>query len=97
MVIRYLDIKCITALPFKTDSPLIVNSNTILPFSVADQLFKAIRGRNPQVVDVEGVVDHAKFTQCHLLNIHWQFARTLTLMNSLSFSVFEGFDHKTII
>jgi hypothetical protein len=32
-----------------------------------------------------------------LLNIHWQFARTLTLMNSLSFSVFEGFDHKTII
>ena len=97
MVIRDLNIKCITMFPFKTNSPLIVNSNAVLTFPVTAQFFKSICRRDSQIIDVNGVVNHTKFSQSHLLNIGGQLSRTLALIDSLCFGVFEGFDHKIII
>ena len=36
--------------PAKTDTPLIINTNAVLTFSVADQRFKAIARGYPQIV-----------------------------------------------
>jgi len=49
VVVHYLNIKNITVLPAKTDSPLIVNADTVLAFAIALQGFEPIAGRGSWV------------------------------------------------
>lgn len=71
MVICDFDIKCITVFPFEAYSPLVVNPDAVLSFSIATQFFKMIGRRDSQVVDVDCVVDHTEFPQSNLLNFKW--------------------------
>ena len=59
MVIRDLSIERVTASPLKTDSPLVIDADAMLPCTVAAKFFKSIRGRDSQVIEVDGVVDHS--------------------------------------
>jgi len=59
MVIRDLSIERVTASPLKTDSPLVIDADTVLPCTTAAEFFKSIRGRHAQVIEVDGVVDHS--------------------------------------
>ena len=97
MVICDLNIERVTVAPFETDSPLVINSDAVLPHAVAAQLLESICRRDSQVIEVDGIVEHAQFPQSHLLNIRWKFSRPLALINLLGFSIFEGFNHTDII
>jgi hypothetical protein len=61
MIIRDLNIKRVATFPFETNPPLAVDSDTVLSFSVALQLFEAIHRRDSQVVDVERIIYHSQF------------------------------------
>lgn len=54
MVICYFNIKCVTAAPFKTDPPLIINSDAMLTSAVAAELFKSVCRRPMQVIESDG-------------------------------------------
>jgi len=59
MVIRDLDIERVTAEPLKTDSPLVIDSDAVLPSAIAAEFFKSICRWDTQVIEVDGIVDHA--------------------------------------
>ena len=97
MVIRDLDVERVIATPFKTDSPLIINSDAMLSCAVTAKFFEPICGWNSQIIKADRIVDHAQFPQSYLLNVRWQPPRTLTMINLVCFRVFESFDHSLII
>lgn len=45
MIVRNLNIFGIRARPHKTNTPLIVDANAVLPFPVAGKFFQPIAGR----------------------------------------------------
>lgn len=93
VIVRYLDFMSVAVLPLETDAPLIVDSDAMLSFAISLQFLQVVRGRNLQVVQVFGVVDHAKLTKGHLLNVYGQFPRSLSAVNLFSFFILERLDH----
>jgi len=59
MIICYFDVERVTAAPLETDSPLVIDADTVLPCTVAAKFFESIRGRDSQVIEVDGVVEHS--------------------------------------
>ena len=59
MVIRDLNIERVTVAPFETDSPLVINSDAVLPCTVAAQLLESVCRRDSQVIEVDGIIEHA--------------------------------------
>ena len=97
MVIDNFYLISIAALPLKAHAPLVVDANTLLTFSISAQFFQPICGRHAQIMGVDGVVYHTQLAQSDLLNIGWQFTRTLSLINLSSLFIFEGSYHSLII
>lgn len=59
MIICNFHIMRIAIQPDKANAPLIIDSYTILPFTVAAKLFESVCRRNPQVIDILSVINHA--------------------------------------
>ena len=83
MVVNYLNSTRAISCPYKTDAPLIVNANAVLPFSIVFQCFEPIGRRNSQVIQHLRFVQHEQFSQSDLLNFARQFTRHLALRMSL--------------
>ena len=80
-------------MPLKADAPLLVDADTVLPCSVANELFESVGRRNAQVSESLGVAKHAKLTVGDLLDVLRQFARASTGEDLLGFLIPEGLDH----
>ena len=50
MIVNNLDLVGVAGLPAKTNTPLIVDPNTVLALSISAELLKTITRRNAQVV-----------------------------------------------
>ena len=61
VVVYQLHLVSIALSPDKTEAPLIVDSDTVLTPSVTRERFQPISRRNPEVVEVEGVVQDHEF------------------------------------
>jgi len=59
MIINYLDLIDVALFPNKADSPPVIDSDTILPQAVSLEGFQTVSGRNPQVIKVSRLVEHA--------------------------------------
>ena len=55
MVIGDLDIEGIPIDPFETDSPFIVDPDTVLPCTIALKSFQTISGRYPNIIQLYGI------------------------------------------
>lgn len=51
VIVHNLDVECITILPDKTYSPLIIDANTVLSSPVAPECLQPITGWHPQVLE----------------------------------------------
>jgi hypothetical protein len=78
--------------PGKTDSPLIVDSDTVLPLPVADQSLKPISGNRPDVFQFLGVVEHSQFPPCSLCDVA-ELPAAPAMKQLLGFLAAEGADH----
>lgn len=58
MIINYLNRIRAAIRPHKTDAPLIVDTNAVLPFSVIFQCLKPISWRNSQIIQRLRLVEH---------------------------------------
>ena len=68
MVVHDFHVARDIVVPNKTDSPLIIDSNTVLPATIASQFFQAIGRWNSQVIDYLSCVDHSEFAPSALLD-----------------------------
>jgi hypothetical protein len=89
MVIGYLYFLSVSVLPFKADTPLVVDFDAILSFSCPFQLFKLVRGWNSQVIQSLGIVNHAQLSPSHLLDVYGKLTRAFSAVNLFSFPILE--------
>lgn len=54
MVVHYFDVVRVAILPAKADTPLIVNADTVLSFSVAGERFDVVAGWDAKSFDLSG-------------------------------------------
>jgi hypothetical protein len=93
VVVYDLDINRIAILPNKTDTPLVVDTDTELTATISGQLFQPVGWRDAQVLQGQGPVEHSQLAQRNLLNISRQLARQLTSKYFFSFFVAKASDH----
>lgn len=73
MVINDLDICCAPVFKAEAQSPLLVDSNGILPFPVCGQFLQTIFWRNAQIVKRSGCIQHYQLSPRGNLNTFWKF------------------------
>jgi hypothetical protein len=93
VVITNLDVIGVPRVPFETDPPLIIDSDTPLTGPIARQLFQAIADWYPQVSKIARSVQLLKLHQCPTLNAAWELPREPLLPHFLSVAVAEASDH----
>ena len=55
--------------PTKTNPPLVVDTNAVLPGSLATEFLESVPGRDPQIEKVLGGIEDDEFSQCEPLYI----------------------------
>ena len=78
--------------PAETDTPLIIDTNAVLPFSFAHERFKAIARGYPQVVQSARDLKLPKFSLCHCGNAY-KSPDTFAFRQRLRIRARKRFDH----
>jgi len=53
MIIRDFNVIGVSVSPIETNSPLVVDANTVLPLAIAFEFVKAIARRGAQIVEID--------------------------------------------
>ena len=93
MVVNDLDRIGAILCPNKTDSPLIVDADAVLPFTIVLQCFEPVGWRYLQISQRLRLVQHEEFAQDDLLDIARQLARHFAAPDFLCFLGCEPDDH----
>jgi hypothetical protein len=70
MIVDNLHVVSVAFSPHKTDTPLVVDTDAMLPFAVSFQWMKSIAPRHAQIHQTFGSVQHQQFSSRRLSNIH---------------------------
>ncbi len=93
MVVRDLNVQGVSSRPSEADSPLVVDSNAVLPLPVPPQPFQAVPWGYPEVVHSLSRVHQQEFSVRPALHIWWQQPRALPPEHLLGFAVREAANH----
>jgi hypothetical protein len=96
MVVNDLHIVRTPIAPYETETPLVVDANTVLAFSLAMQRLQAIPRRRCQVAKFCGAVQLAEFSARDLLDC-LKAPAALALVKPLSLQTAERPNHKDSI
>src|SRR5208282_5364908 len=81
--------------PYEANSVLIVDSNAVLTLTIAAQFLQPVSGRNLQVVQSYGAIEHGKLS---FRNTGWRCtARLAASPDFRRFLVGESLDHSAIV
>ena len=58
MVVDYLHLMRVHAIPDKADTPSIIDANAMLALSIARKSLQTISGRHPQIIEIFRVVEN---------------------------------------
>ena len=97
MIINYFDLIDVPLVPYKADSPPVIDSDTILPQTVSLKTFKAVSRRNSQVVKGLCPIEHTQFPESNSLNFRWQFSQRFAVKESFRLLILETLNHKNNI
>jgi hypothetical protein len=96
VVIDHLNIIRTRIVPSEANSPLVINANAPLAFSIADKLFEPISGRTSQVSDDAGSVEHIQLSQDHSHDAG-PLRRTFSGFEKMPRAgILEGLDHSIL-
>ena len=70
MIIYNFYVVCIAFLPFKTDPPLLVDTNAVLAGTVAFECLKPIAGRYLQIIQATGNLELSQFPSRDRFYVH---------------------------
>jgi len=83
----------ITPAPFEANTPLIVNPNGPLPFSLSSQSLKPVGWRGTKILKLNRRINRVKLHEGTLLNYPRKLTRELTLKYFPGFPAAERPDH----
>ena len=63
--------------PQETNSPLVIDTNTMFSFAISLQRLKPIRGGKPKILQPHGCVDRIELHKCPLLDLPWELPHEL--------------------
>lgn len=87
----------VSALPEKTDSPLVIYPDTVLPGAISPKLLKPIGRGNSQGFQLARSSEHFEFPGRQTLNITRQAAGESPLIDSLGYPAPKGLNHGKIL
>jgi len=93
MVVHDLDIFGVSRPPPKTDPPLIVDANAVLPGSVSSKLLQPVAWRTAKVVQGLGRIQDQELAQRHPLQLKGPPAHPLALEDSLGVLIPKALEH----
>jgi len=67
VIVGYLNIFWTSGRPNETDTPLVVDTNTVLPGTVAPEQLQMVAWWHPKIVQDNGSIQHRQFPQSHAL------------------------------
>jgi len=97
VIIDYLDLERIVPVPPKTYPPLIIDSNTVLAFSVAFQFFQPIRRRYAKIGKIFRCVQDFQFSPSSARDVRRDSSRRLTVKELFRFLIGETPYHFPIL
>ncbi len=93
MIIYNLHSFCMPISPQKTNSPLVIDTDTMFSFAITLQRLKPIRGWKPKILQPDGCVDRIEPHERSLLDLSRKPLHELAIEDSLSIRVSEGLNH----
>lgn len=93
MVVHDFDPISVVIDPFEDDSPLFIDTDTIMIFEIALQFLQSVGRGNSQIIDILGVVDHSQLAARNVLNFIWQFSGAKSIADFFGFLVAKCFYH----
>jgi hypothetical protein len=93
VIIHNLHFKGVTIPPFETDTPSLIDPDTVLSLTAPFEFLQAVCRWNTQVIQRNGPIQHPQLAQGNLLNVMRQLPGTPTEEYPLSFFALEGPDH----
>src|SRR5437773_1525968 len=93
MIIYYLHAFRTAIIPNKTNTPLIIDPDTILALSVGFERFKPIPRRRLQVQQPVSAMQILQLAASGILNIRRQLSRTFAMKDPLGFGATKADDH----
>jgi hypothetical protein len=96
MVVDDADISRSSFKPVKTDAPLIIDANAVLPCAVAFQQLKPVAWRNAKVIHDNRLIKQAQLSQRNGLYIGRQFAASPAVPDQLCLRVSKISDQGSI-
>jgi len=97
MVINYFNVKRIIVSPAKNNSPLNIDSNTVIFNQFTFKFFQMVCRRNSQIINVLRIVNHSQFPSGNILNFIWQLLRSDSIPNKFGLFVAKFFDHLFVV
>ena len=97
MVIANLHIMCVALPPDETDTPLFINPDAILTFSVSGQFFKPVSRWYFQIIKALGGIEQKEFPVGCALEIRRETLDVYPVENILRSSVPEILGHGNIL
>ena len=94
MIVYDLDVPCRASAPFEAYPPLIIDADTVLSAPIAVQSFKAVAGRNPQIVELLGRVEGDKLGSAPALNLIGQIFDRIAGKKRCRSLIGEAFYHR---
>lgn len=93
MVVRNLNVVGVSLSPLKTNPPLIVDPNAVLPFAVPTQPFQTVAGERRENSQFAGRIEHIELPKCRALD-GAKLPAGQAMKESLSLVGPEGLDHR---
>jgi hypothetical protein len=96
MIVDDLYVVSVSLSPHKTNAPLVIDTDAVLPFAVSCQCMKPIAARDTQIHQTFGRVQHQQFPSRRLSNIHepWDI---FVIEKPPGVGAFEGLNHILMI
>src|SRR6267154_2335000 len=97
MIINYLNLVGITFMPAKTNAPLFVDSDAVLPSPIPRQLFQTIAGNCSKIFKLFCSIELPQLSQGDALDIRWQLSCGLAIKKCRRLAIAKAPDHPIII
>src|SRR5271163_649349 len=92
VIIRDLHVVSVSVAPHETNTPLVVDADTVLPRAVTLQRMKSVTRRNSQIHQTFGRMQHQKLAPRRLPNVH-ELTNTLIVEKPFGVGALKGLNH----
>lgn len=93
MIVNNLDLEGIAVPPSKTDSPLVIDANTVLAGAIAFELLQAVAGRYAEIFELLGRVHYAELPEHESMELGGEAPDALAPEQPLRVAIGEARDH----